>query len=137
MSAETALPPGTPIPLAELTPLDQATPVRSDVRVWSGLGVLAVSVVMLSVTPLLTMNFIPGRNSTLGIVWAALIFGMIIASGTLFAAAATDRLKYAHGRGDKALVYLLLAGVGVSTGVLALAGALTAWWLYFGLGVAQ
>jgi hypothetical protein len=109
-------------------------PLSSDIRVWSGAGVFAVAVVMISVTPLLNMGFIPGRSAVTGIIWAALVLGMIIASGTLFAATAADRMRYAHGRGDRALVYGLLALIGVSTGFLALGSALLTWWLYFGLG---
>lgn len=109
-------------------------PLSSDIRVWSGVGVFGVAVVMISVTPLLTMGFIPGRSAVTGIVWAALVLGMMIASGTLFAATAADRMRYAAGKSDRALVYGLLALIGVSTGFLALGSALLTWWLYFGLG---
>lgn len=141
MSSESVAPmPGLPVePEAseQIPPAEEPAsprPWASDIRVWSGLGALAVAVVMIAVTPLLNMGFIPGRSAVIGIVWAALVLGMVVASGTLFAASAADRLRYAKTKGDKALVYGLLALIGISTGFVALGGALLTWWLFFGLG---
>lgn len=107
---------------------------RRNIRLWAALGAVALAVVMIAVTPLFGMNFIPGRSTNLGIAWASLVFGMVIVAGTLFAATIAERLLYTRRGGDKALLYLLLALVGISTGVFALGAALAAWWLFFGLG---